>query len=94
MDSKKGRWLGRENLLQHGISVLWPAGYLCILYSDNLKCRIIYVFNGPELTLGALRIFHHPGNEMADAGIKNDCLSRNLCRQFTLPASDQHSGPT
>lgn len=52
------------------------------------------MFNGPELTLGALRIFHHPGNEMADSDIKNDCLSRNLCRQFTLPASDQHSGPT
>jgi len=49
-----------------------------------LKRRIIYVFNRPELTLGALRVFHHPKNDKADADIRTNYLPRNLCCLFTL----------
>lgn len=66
---------------------LVSSGQLAIcayFIQTTLKHRIIYVFNGPEPTLGALRVFHHPKNEIADADIRTDYLSRNLCCLFTL----------
>ena len=66
---------------------LVSSGQLAIcayFIQTTLKRRIIYVFNGPEPTLGALRVFHHPKNEIADGDIRTDYLSRNLCCLFTV----------
>lgn len=55
---------------------LVSSGQLAIcayFIQTTLKHRIIYVFNGPEPTLGALRVFHHPKNEIADADIRTIC---------------------
>lgn len=54
---------------------LVSSGQLAIcayFIQTTLKFRVIYVFNGPELTLGALRVFRHLENEIADADIRND----------------------
>lgn len=71
MGREEGRWLRRETLNSMGFMSSSQLAACAYFIQTTLKCRIIYVFNGPELTLGALRVFHHPGNEIANTDIKN-----------------------
>lgn len=79
MDSKKAD--GWEGKTFYSIELVSSGQLAICVYSIQtiLKCIIIYVFNGPGLTPGALKVFHLPENEIVDTDIRADYLSRNLC---------------
>lgn len=67
---------------------LVSSGQLAIcahFIQKTLKFRLIYVSNGPELTLGALGVFRHLENEITGADIRNDFLQKPLLPVHTAP---------